>query len=212
MNPPQVGETVFTGNPGGPAYIWNNLFYNLQAAPALKLDARSGTSAENRSYIWNNTFVGSDNYPLTAIIGQSDGYYSLAVIQNNHFINSTVNTRNITTVTMNNNVSQTIAQATAAGYTINNLWRPASPAAPTVDVGVRLDAAQNTDILDQPAVRGLVGMWAPMSYSAGGPGTNGLLAINLNDLDFGFVLTNSSKTLFLTVSNAGGGMLEGVAP
>ena len=54
-------------------------------------------------------------------------------------------------------------------------------------------------------------MWAPMRYSAGGPGTNGLLAINLNDLDFGFVLTNSSKTLFLTVSNAGGGMLEGVA-
>lgn len=119
------GVTVFVGQPGTEAYVFNNVIYDTAPIPLL-VDGR-GTSLF-KVYMFNNTlehegsnisYVGS-NFTLDA--------------RNNHLIDGGINGA----TTQSNNLNQTMTQASAAGYKLANLYSPISETSPTVGAGADL--------------------------------------------------------------------------
>jgi len=132
-----VAITIFVGNPGNLAYIYDNLIYNSQPIP-IQADGRSGAG---QMFVYNNTIV----YGSGALANNGTSWALVA--QNNHFIGGGGGFGGYSPVTQDHNLTQTASAAASAGYTSGNLWQPTSATSPTVDQGT-IVAMFNTDRLN----------------------------------------------------------------
>ncbi|HJT81391.1 MAG TPA: choice-of-anchor Q domain-containing protein, partial [Chthoniobacterales bacterium] len=108
---------------------YNNLFYNTGGAAPIDLDGRANHNGTSTAQIYNNTFVAS-----VPVIRNSTGTNPWKVTaRNNHIIGGGLISGPI--FSQANNLVQTVAQASAAGYSAANQWRPISSSSPTVNAG-----------------------------------------------------------------------------
>jgi hypothetical protein len=196
--------TIFTGNPGGNAYVWNNLIYNSPPIP-IQFDGRGDAFT---AYVYNNTVVST----LAGSAMRDVGAAAVTLIsKNNHLIGGGI-AGGFASVTENNDLAQTSAQASSAGYTSGNNWQPTSGGASTVGAGANLTSLGlfTNDLLGNS--RPSSGAWdiGVYEYSAG-PGTNAVVSVTPASLNFGVVVTNTATNLTLTVKNTGAGTLAGTA-
>ena len=136
-------ESMLIGNPGETDYVWNNVIYSLQGN-GIGFPQDGGYATGVGMYIWNNTLtggggVGSINYSGACIGG--GGTWTTVMVQNNYCISAGLFMHNAMG-TIDHNLLQTPAQASAAGYLSTSLWpyAPPNPTSPTVDVGISLAA------------------------------------------------------------------------
>ncbi|MBK8814689.1 MAG: right-handed parallel beta-helix repeat-containing protein [Methylococcaceae bacterium] len=122
-----LGITTFVGNPGTTAYIYNNVMYSNQP-DSVKLDGRGSLIT---GYVFNNTFQNS----ASANVGVVAGNIKL-IVKNNHDIDGGINGAS----TSDHNLKQTSSQATAAGYTVANLYAPTNINSPTIGAGEDLSS------------------------------------------------------------------------
>jgi len=129
-------ESAFLGNPGETDYVWNNVWYNLnENGPELTQNVSPGVAV----YFWNNTIVPpAGQYCLRD--GHS-GSYSVIEFINNHCITTASQvlspTLSAATLTVNNNVLQSPASSSTAGYSSS---QPVaySPSSVPVGTGIAL--------------------------------------------------------------------------
>lgn len=141
-----VGVTIMVGNPGNTAYIYNNIIWNSRPVP-IELDARDGKQNQHTAFIYNNIIDASETG--VAISNTSQPAFQTVVAENNQFIScdGVDPNGNFVKVTQSNNLTQTRAQANAAGYSQANLYAPTSSTSPTVGQGLELSSVFTTDIL-----------------------------------------------------------------
>jgi hypothetical protein len=132
-----VAITIFVGNPGNAAYIYDNLIYNSKPIP-IQADGRSGTG---QMYVYNNTIV----YGSGALANNGTAWTLVA--RNNHFIGGGGGFGGYNPVTQDHNLTQTAAVAMTAGYTSGNQWKPTGATSATVDQGTSI-ALFGTDLLN----------------------------------------------------------------
>ena len=161
-----VGITIFTGNPGGNAYVWNNLIYNSSPIP-IQFDGRGGAFT---AYVYNNTVIST----LTGGAMRDVGAASVTLVsKNNHLIDGGI-AAGFASVTEANDLAQTLSQASSAGYASGNNWKPSSGNAPTVGAGANLTSLGlfTNDLLGNS--RPASGAWniGAYEYSSGGGSTN----------------------------------------
>jgi hypothetical protein len=115
-------------------YVYNNLFYNVNSAMgAIEFDGSvNGTGGGGRFYVYNNTIhcTGGLGIRLLGSVTSSD-------VRNNHFIDAS------TDVDTSYNLSQTVAAASAGGYTVGNLFRPTAASSGTVNLGTSIASVTN---------------------------------------------------------------------
>jgi hypothetical protein len=186
---------------GQTAYIYNNLIYN-NSPIAIQCQGSGGTL-----YVYNNTVICPNGFVRSVNAGGGN-----IVCKNNHVIDGGIDTSTFNSVTTANNLTQTSAQASSAGYTSGNNWQPMSIGAPTVGTGANLASLGlfTNDLLGNS--RPSSGAWDIGAYQySGGPGTNPVVSISPTSLNFGAVVTNTATNLTLTVKNTGAGTLAGTA-
>lgn len=126
-------------NGGYGCYIFNNTLWDTDTGNVLDL-AASLSGSTGWDYVWNNTIeCGPDSNPSAVCIGPSSSIAG-AVVQNNQFITNAGSYWTSTsglTPTLTNNLLQTKAQATSAGYTSSetDVFSPTSSSSPTVGAG-----------------------------------------------------------------------------
>ena len=139
-----VGCCIIIDNGGGAdSYVWNNVIYNvLTSDGAITPYWVDGSFTQ---YCFNNTISPAPYVPVRTSGLGSGGM----VFVNNHVIDGGTNVQlgDLTYLVSNHNLFQTSAEATAAGYTLGNLWRPTLASSPTVDAGTNEAPLFNTDIL-----------------------------------------------------------------
>ncbi len=136
---------------GNKAYIFNNVFTNLGVYPIL-FDAESDnntTASALQYYFWNNTFQLNGNVVFQAAdrAGEQFGYVE---VKNNHAIDGTLDYNPATSknpsgmwpsYVQSNNLSQTMAQANAQGYTATNFFAPQNSSGSTTGAGANLSSS-----------------------------------------------------------------------
>jgi hypothetical protein len=139
-------------SPNTTIYIYNNVVANVTWLGAVNIDTYCyGCSAGSvgKVYIWNNTFqVGSNGNGFKDVrvtpTGASRPPLNTLVMQNNHSINDNGfwGGGDTLSLTNNNNVSMTNAQASGAGFTSSQpfAYSPTKSGDPTVGVGLNLSA------------------------------------------------------------------------
>jgi hypothetical protein len=155
-----VGITIFVGGTDQTSWIYNNVIWNSHPIP-LQLDAR-GDQRGQRCYIWNNTVDSSLAGSAFRVVGTGLTYLEC---KNNHFIGGGINTDGIIKLVTSNNLSETLAQANSAGYSLDNQYRPSRPSSPTLRRGINLSANFTTDLLGN--ARPVAGPWDIGAYHFG---------------------------------------------
>ena len=165
---------IFVGNPGGPAYIYNNLIYDSNPIP-IQADGRN--TGANNMWMYNNTIIATATGNATRNVGTA---WTL-VADNNHLIDSAGVSLGAST-TETDDLYETSAQATSAGYVRAKNWQPTSSSEPTVGQGANL-TSQNlpgfgVDLLGNP--RPATGAWdiGAYQYTSGGGGGGGSVTSN----------------------------------
>ena len=137
-------EAMLVGNANETDYVWNNVIYNVHGnSVALIQDGSAGVGA----YIWNNTITGGQNGTAYCVRQGHSGTWPTVVIRNNHCITTAGRTDDpsigATTKTVDHNVTQTPAQATAQGYTptATYAYSPTSASVATIATGADLAAS-----------------------------------------------------------------------
>jgi hypothetical protein len=194
-------------------YVFNNVVFNT-VMPCISLEYEfTSSQLATRTYIYNNTLVGgTENIGIYAV----DRPYRPMYVDfwNNLFIGNTVPMADISRIlipTSGSNLTLTVAQATAAGYTLENQFRPTSGNSPTVDAGVQIPSILATDHLGVGRPQGAAWDIGAYEYRAVGSLTNPIISASPLSLLFGAVSVNTIKTNIVTVQNIGGGTLAGVA-
>lgn len=141
-------------NAGELDYIWNNLFYNATQNAMISIDTGNVDGAYN---FWNNTIAPNSAFQAFRIVNVVSPVGGKLGLVNNHVIQNGANLVNydpgasLTAVTNQNNILQTIGQASVTGYTPSNLWQPVQVTAPTAGAGQNLSTVLsgvlNTDLL-----------------------------------------------------------------
>ena len=198
---------------GGPAtdLIYNNVVWSTgQPCIALETDGINHQGAVAR--IFNNTLVGWAGGGLCIrVINRQNGNFPTLDIRNNHLISSTYpicynyaagNCGAVNTLTIQNNLIQTLPQAIAGGYTMANLFRPTSSSSPTVGLGQNLASFLSADRLG--LARGVAWDIGAYQYAAssggGGGGTPGTLALVTGS----YSVSETAGSVSLTVRRSGG--------
>ncbi|MBN7795240.1 hypothetical protein [Parahaliea mediterranea] len=161
-------------------YIYNNLVHDVSWLGAVNIDTYCyGCSHDSvgKVYIWNNTFqVGANGNGFKGVrvtpTGNSRPPLNKLVMQNNHSINDNGfwGGGNVKQRIIEQNLSQTNAQASASGYKTANQFRPQSSSSPTVDGGAEISCPScssiNADRLR--SARGQGQSWDLGAYEFGG--------------------------------------------
>jgi hypothetical protein len=123
-------------------YYYNNVWTNTKY---LDIDEVTSGGTNHRVYVFNNT---CNSTGLCARTVSRDGPLDTVEFTNNHWITdgNPVSAR-ATKLSFNNNLTQSTAAATAAGYTRSNGFAPASINSPTVNQGVSRASIFTTDRL-----------------------------------------------------------------
>jgi hypothetical protein len=131
-------------------YIWNNVAYigTLPNPPIpFQFDSVSTTNSKCEIHAWNNTVVGGAGTCMRTV-SRGNGNFGVLDIQNNHCISNVAAPTGIislgvtgNTYTNLNNVLQTLAVATAQGYTPSEpfAYSPTAGGA-TISAGLNLTA------------------------------------------------------------------------
>jgi hypothetical protein len=140
---------------GASQYCYNNIFYGtFSAQRPIEIEPYAYGDGGNQGnvYIWNNTIVNdaAGSLPISIVNRGGSPQPKLVQVQNNLVINANtlMGGGPAGTITQDHNLMITTAQATAGGYTQNNLWAPSSSSNPSVDIGTSTPAGIfTTDIL-----------------------------------------------------------------
>ena len=154
-------------------YVYNNLFINVNDVANILVDTYMGTG---EVYIWNNTFYISDQVDVVrgGISGGGRVATKKLVVQNNHIMSdksgSGIDNTNVTTFIADHNLKQTMAVASAAGYTAAKNYSPVASSSPTVNAGTTIiSAICNKITVDYNGVaRAQGGIWDIGAYEFGG--------------------------------------------
>ncbi|MGZ3749183.1 MAG: hypothetical protein ACXVCD_17735, partial [Pseudobdellovibrionaceae bacterium] len=129
------GVTVFVGQPAVKSYVFNNVIYDDAPITPIPLMIDGRGTLLFQAYIFNNTLQHSG-----ANISYVGTNFTMDA-RNNYLIDGGINGA----TTQMTNLNQTPAQATAAGYTLTNLYSPTSSTAPTVGAGTDLSSFCTAD-------------------------------------------------------------------
>lgn len=186
-----VAICIFVGTGSNNVYnIYDNLIWNSSPIP-IQFDGRTGTG--NVAKVYNNTIVDSGG---RNVINNGNGGAAFTVTaRNNHIIGGSISPNT------SNNLTQTSGDATTAGYTLANLYKPTSVSSPTVDQGFDLTGIVTTDLL---------GVTRTVPYDigayqfAGQTPNQPILSVSPNSLDFGSkIVGDTSAGLSAVISNTG---------
>lgn len=214
-------ETMLIGNPGENYFIWNNIIYSSHGNEiGLLQDSSSGGPAKSIN-IFNNTIVGGRDFSGPCI--RSGAGTQTIKIQNNHCItdSSFLYEVSAANLVVQNNLTQTVAQATSSGFTPNstNAYSPSSANASTIGAGANLtslcsgglsglcSSTNYAGTLSQ-AQRPTTGAWDIGAYQYSNPG-NSQKTGDLNSdgkvdiVDLSTLLTNYGKSGMGDINNSG---------
>lgn len=189
---------------GSSYYVWNNVIWNSGPIP-VQTEATAAPV-----YLYNNTIYNNANEVCRAVNPPGGNL----VAWNNHFIGSggLCTPAEWASVSQLNNLTETAAVAASYGYSINNLYAPTSGNSPTVGGGTNLTflGLFSNDLLG--TARPASGPWdiGAYEYSAGS-GTNPVISVSANTLNFSPIQVGSSQNLTVSVQNVGSGTLAGAA-
>jgi hypothetical protein len=126
-------------------YVYDNVFYGVisdQCAVEVEPYAYGSGGTQGNVYVWNNTIVNyNSSLPAVSIVDEGGSPQpNIVEVQNNQIINApTVIDRGpAANKIQDHNLSETTAQATAAGYTLANLYAPTSSVSPSVGIGAAI--------------------------------------------------------------------------
>lgn len=108
------GESMMIGNSGETDYVWNNVLYNLYPGQSPSFPQGGGFSGMSLHF-WNNTIV-NPSYNCFEWVSGFGGSFNVVDIENNDCISGAgLNNSGFAAraTTINNNVTQTAAQANA---------------------------------------------------------------------------------------------------
>lgn len=151
-----AGVSVFTCPVNGETDLYyNNVVYDTVPIP-WQIDTNCSNSGLSHVKFYNNTFQGTGAL-IRAVERSVDPGLASMIAQNNHFItdggspfcynNPGSGCANITSVTLDHNLTQSNATATGQGYTASENYKPTSNSGGTVDIGVSQSGTFITDIL-----------------------------------------------------------------
>ncbi|MFO1497454.1 MAG: Calx-beta domain-containing protein [Verrucomicrobiota bacterium] len=197
----------FTGA-SGYDLIYNNLVYNV-AQPCITIDEEGPDSSQSGARVYNNTLVGAGGagYCIRVAAKQRLG---LLDARNNHLISD----RNpfcysnpggfcgdVNSLTLQNNLLQTVAQATAAGYTLSNGYRPTDASRPTAGAGQDFSSVFSSDILGVArTVAWDIGAYEITTGGSTPAGSPGSFALNAST----FAVNETAGTVNVVIRRAGG--------
>ncbi len=194
--------TIMVDSSANTAYIYNNLIYNT---PPIAIQFQNNQNgAAIKGYVYNNTIVNSSGAVALRSICSS----CTVVAENNFSINDGGFATGFTSQTVADNLEETTAQATAAGYTAANNWQPTSASAPTVGAGVNLSSVFTTDLVGNP--RPSSGAWDIGAYQYVQGGTASI-AVSPASQSCGAIAVGGNASVTFTVKNSGSGTLSGTA-
>ena len=144
-----VGEVMFVGGFNNTIYIYNNVVWNTAVGgpPPIEIELRDDAVAA--VYIMNNVLDGSHGNAPCIVFDMTTVAVPIFVNQNNQFIGKGIRNSplSIANLSESNNLFQSPAEATAAGYTAANLYKPPSVSGVTVGAGISKSSIFSTDIL-----------------------------------------------------------------
>jgi uncharacterized protein DUF4082 len=141
-------------------YVYNNVFYGVisdQCAIEIEPYAYGSGGTQGNVYVWNNTIVNYNSSLAAVTIVDHGGspQPNTVQVQNNHTINAPtlIGGGSAARKVSDHNLSQTTAQAAAAGYTLAALYAPPSSSSPSVAIGATTPVSIFTsDILGKTRV------------------------------------------------------------
>lgn len=184
--PISMGSDFVVPGLAGTNYVINNVMWNLGGQTPMGPDT-GGNPSQCYTHIWNNTVRDDGWIVRTPNRGQGTNWFALVDMRNNHFITSqnppytftAPNGAPVTTVIFDHNLTQTAAQAAAAGYFPSSLFQPSSISQPTVDAGLPLGLF-NTDangVLRPQIVTWDIGAWELSAPTPPPPPPSGFVII-----------------------------------
>lgn len=199
---------TLAGSPGT-ANVWNNLVYNT-AQPCLSTDMEKGHSEPlNVLNCWNNTFVGPNGSGTCIRIARPPWTWGTINVRNNHLITSGIDVgynnpgagfANVTSSTVVNNLTHTLAQANALGYNTANGFAPTLATSPTYNVGVDLSASFTTDVLGTSRPQAAVWDIGAYEFIPSGAGTPGTIVLSVSSA----TVTETGGSIVVTARRTGG--------
>jgi hypothetical protein len=175
-----VAQVIFVA-PGyygaGSDLIYNNLVYNV-AQPCIAIDTDGLNHPNSSSRIYNNTLVAPSGFgPCIRVGYRANGNLPLLDCRNNHLIsggrpilynNPASGGGIVSSLTAAAQLSQTYAEAEAAGYSAANRYAPIRSGSPTVRAGLDLSNALPLEALDLTGRARPAGAWDVGAYQYGG--------------------------------------------
>lgn len=156
-------------------WFYNNLLTNnLGVIPVVWDSASQYPTTGAPVHMWNNTII-SDTACVRWERRDEDVNFTHVDSQNNHFITDygdpfyfSPNASAYDSITSDHNLTQTVAQATSAGYTPDNQYQPTSGSSPTYHAGTNAPSSVfTTDLLG--VSRGSTWDIGAYQYSEGEP-------------------------------------------
>jgi hypothetical protein len=131
--------------------VYNNVCWNNTGPNATILMDDYNATCTGTVRVYNNTAQGASG-GTGSCVGVVNRAYTISkmIVENNHFITSaadpTAISGTVTSYTEDHNLKQTIAEATAQGYTSSNIYAPIQGGS-TIDMGTSEATYFTTDIL-----------------------------------------------------------------
>ncbi len=176
---PPVAQVIFIA-PGyygpGSDLIYNNLVYNV-AQPCVAIDTDGMNHPTSASRIYNNTFIAPFRGHCIRVGYRANGNLPLLDLRNNHLVsdgrpilynNPAGGGGIVNSLTAVAQLSQSYAEAEAAGYTAANQYAPTRSGSPTVRTGVDLSEMFPSDATDIAGRSRPAGAWDVGAYQYGG--------------------------------------------
>lgn len=158
-----VAAPIFAADwsPGtyGTNLFYNNIIFNTSGQVCVGMDTGGNNTVRVGLQAYNNTFV-NPGACIAVSLRLGNQWFGLLDFRNNHFISDTAspvqyNTAanpsqfplqgRVTTIINQNNLTNTLAQAAAAGYSAANNYSPQNSSAPTINIGQNLSSVYTTD-------------------------------------------------------------------
>jgi hypothetical protein len=178
----------------GPVYFYNNTVVNAYEGVAFE-GGSWASGSQGRNNIYYNIWGGLSSSPTESL--PDDDYDFSDRSQGNNFGDGTHDIANGNQPFVNIGVNYHIVGTMGAGY--------------PRDKGLALGAPFNMDM--DGNVRGADGAWdiGAYEFTPGAGATNPIIAVLPGSLSFGLQPTGTTNYLTISVQNAGGGILAGLA-
>ena len=206
-----TGTNAIYPNPHGQTqYIYNNVVYGVQSTQlAIEIDPYEyGSEGGGTCYVYNNTIVNyNDGAPGIHVVIRPNRLNLLSIVNNQVIyptsgaLSDAVIGNNVSILTESNNVVESVATATAQGYTMENLYAPINASDPTVGAGIPEATVFTTDILG--VSRTLQAAWDIGAYQYVAAAPSAASALRSVAPGSGSVISS------LSYVDAGNGALEG---